>query len=363
MAQATIKQIQSQIKTAGYNWVAGTTTLRKLDETNQAKRLGLIPREEEMRRIELVLAEELKAAKRFTFAKRCDWRVKDGENWITPIQDQGACGSCVAFGTVATIEAQAKIQKKEPSLEIDLSEADLFFCGGRKCSEGWWPTEALDYAKDKGIPDEECFSYEDHDLNCSPCDDRADRLVKVGRWQEIINIDERKEWLDKKGPLVACMAVFRDFFSYLNGVYRPVSNELVGYHAVSCIGYSEEEECWICKNSWSEDWGDKGFFKLGYGVADMDTRFAMYGVEEISMPTEEDEDEEGCGWADYTVLDQSMLSDQRMFWGNVNGKWRHAQMSAPQFTCINTILNTSTAVQVYYKGETITKVVGWKKYS
>jgi C1A family cysteine protease len=65
--------------------------------------------------------------------------------------------------------------------------------------------------------------------------------------------------------MIACMAIYRDFFGYKDGVYRHVTGDLAGYHAISCIGYSEEEECWICKNSWNTDWGNQGFFKIAYG--------------------------------------------------------------------------------------------------
>jgi hypothetical protein len=354
----TITQIRSLVKAAGYDWEAGQTSLSRLSEDQQDMRLGLNIPKGELKRIEVALAKELET---FAFATMRDWRDKDGANWVTPVQDQGACGSCVAFGTVATIECQARIQKTDSSFGIDLSEADLFFCGaGPNCQTGWWPTYALDYAKNEGISEEECFPYEDQDMDCALCSDKTDRLIKIGSWQEIINIDQRKQWLDQKGPMVACMAVYRDFFGYKDGVYRHVTGDLAGYHAVSCIGYSEDEQCWICKNSWGPDWGKEGFFKIGYGEADIDTRFAMYGVEKLAGPLlGEEEDEEGCKLADCVAVDYSFTVNRRVLWAFVGGKWRHRLVSDAQLAGLGSILVGSKPVQACYEGDEITRIVAY----
>ncbi len=358
----TFTQIESQIKAAGYDWKPGMTTISQLSEVDQDMRLGLEVSEHELKRIELAIPKDVKT---FTFAPKRDWRDKDGKNWVTSVGDQGACGSCVAFATVATIECQARIQYNKTSWDLNLSESDLFFCGaGRKCQEGWMPSFALDYAKNEGISDEGCFPYQDKDMDCKLCSDRPNRLIKIGKWQEIINIEERKDWLDKKGPLIACMAIYRDFFSYKDGVYRHVTGDLAGYHAVSCIGYSEEECCWICKNSWDTDWGNKGFFKIAYGQADMDTRFAMYGVENITGTlTPEDEDAEGCDWAEHVVIENSFDANQRVLWAYVKGEWRYQRVSDAQLAGMGTILFESNSVQVCYKGNKLTLIRGWKKTS
>lgn len=355
----SIPKINGQIEAAGHNWKAGRSAISQLSEDNQDARLGLEVPEGETDRIEMMMAHPLEAA--FSFAGERDWRDKDSKDWVTEVQNQGSCGSCVAFGTVATIECQANIQTDKPDLDLDLSEADLFFCGaGKKCSQGWWPSYALEYAKNKGIADEPCFEYEDHDMNCKLCSDKADRHVKIGSWKEIINVDQRKQWLDEKGPMVACMAVYRDFFSYKEGVYRHTTGDLAGYHAVCCIGYSEEDECWICKNSWKQDWGDKGFFKIGYGEADMDTKFAMYGVEELYGPLVddggEDEDEDVWKLADHIAVGYSFEDNRRVLWAYVDGKWRYQLVSDVQLTGLAGLLALAKPVQVCFKDDKLTRV-------
>jgi C1A family cysteine protease len=326
----TAEQIQSQIKAAGYDWEVGETPISQLSREEQELRLGLDVDEDDVARIERALeAAALRAVRQFEYSSERDWRNKDGNNWVTPVRNQGACGSCVAFGTVATIECQARIQHGDISWSPNLSEADLFFCGaGKKCQAGWWPIYALNYAKDQGIPDEDCFPYQDHDMDCKPCSDRADRILKVGNWNEIIDISQRKEWLDQRGPLVACMAVYSDFFSYKSGVYRHVTGDLAGYHCISCIGYSEKEGCWICKNSWGTSWGDQGFFKIAYGQAGIDTQFAMYGVEKISGTPPEKEEKKW--YYNKKVLSTFAHYTSQWAWANIEGLgWRQIQSGAP----------------------------------
>ena len=119
------------------------------------------------------------------------------------------------------------------------------------------------------------------------CSDWQSRAVKVVNWSEVLDVGARKDWLATRGPMVGCMAVYRDFFSYTGGVYRHTSGDLAGYHAIGVVGYSEAEQCWICKNSWGTGWGELGWFKIGYGECGMDTEFAMYGVEAVTPPSPE----------------------------------------------------------------------------
>lgn len=112
----------------------------------------------------------------------------------------------------------------------------------------------------------------------SSCSGWQSQALKVTEWQEVMDRGLRKEWLANTGPMVACMAVYRDFFSYTGGVYRHTSGDLAGYHAVCAVGYSEADQAWICKNSWGPGWGEGGWFRIGYGECEIDGQFPMYGV-------------------------------------------------------------------------------------
>ena len=69
------------------------------------------------------------------------------------------------------------------------------------------------------------------------------------------------------GPIYFSMVVFDDFKSYKSGVYYPISYNVLGTHAVKCIGWGYDEDkhsyYWICANSWTTGWGEQGFFRIG----------------------------------------------------------------------------------------------------
>ncbi|UCE36941.1 MAG: peptidase C1 [Thermoplasmata archaeon] len=271
------KKLINMIKEKGQSWKAGRTSLSELPFEEQKKRLGLAVKKEDLEKMRL----EIKAAvKAFSFPQEWDWRNARGKNWTTSIKDQSSCGSCVSFAVCAVMESMMKIEEDKHDLSIDLSEAHLFFCGcGRCCNTGWTFEPALDYAKGDGISDEACFPYRATDTNCNErCSDWDKRSSKITEWKKITNVSERKNVLSSVGPLVGGMAVYEDFFSYRGGVYRHVTGDFAGYHAIAIVGFSESEQCWICKNSWGSGWGENGWFKIGYGECDIDTTFPMYSV-------------------------------------------------------------------------------------
>jgi len=210
-----------------------------------------------------------------------DWRNVGGKNYVTPIRDQGGCGSCVSFGSIATVEAVERITRKKPALYIDLSEADLFFCHegvpGGTCGTGWFVDDAMTVLQNPGVVDEKCFPYTPHDQPCRKCADWRKRLTKIKKWHKITAVNDMKVWLAKHGPLTTCFSVYADFYSYKTGVYHHLSGPLEGGHCVCCIGYNESGRYWTCKNSWGTGWGEQGFFRIAYGQVGIDA--LMWAVE------------------------------------------------------------------------------------
>jgi hypothetical protein len=371
MAKLTLRQLQSQLASAPARWRAGITKMSELSPPEQERRLGVLVNEEEKARVERYL-RQARPPRAISFASASDWRNKNGHDWTTSIKDQGNCGSCVSFASVATIETQTRIQFNKPAFDLDLSEAELFFCGaGQKCNEGWWPTDAMEHAKAHGVAEEACFPYEDHDMDCQQAADRASRLVTVVAYQEVIDVAARKEFLDKVGPMVVCLAVYNDFMYYQSGIYEHRSGDLLGYHAVSCVGYDEAGKYWICKNSWAEDWGENGYFKIAYGEAEIDTSFPAFGVSKVSTTlqiddtTDDDEPtdtEVGDDWAEMVFAEHSFEPKKNVLWAFVKGKWRYQEVTETELHGLGGTLFEAASVRAFYKGEKLDKLVGVKKY-
>ena len=278
--EASGPALQSAIYEAGHSWTTGPTPIAELSTQEQIAHLGLVVSDAELKATAKAI-EAAESMKSFSAAfaappPAVDWRNKGG-NWTTPVKDQQSCGSCVSFGTLATLEARINIACNNPNLDVDLSEAHLFYCGcGNCCANGWNFPPALDFCKNNGVGLESSFPYTPGN---QPCKAGVPSYVKITNWTSVLPIVDRKNTLATKGPMVGGLAVFADFMSYTSGVYKHVSGALRGYHAISVVGYDDAQQCWICKNSWNTTWGESGFFRIGYGECSIDTQFAFYDIE------------------------------------------------------------------------------------
>jgi len=278
----TIKAVQEAITKSKADWIAGETAFTTMSQDEQIALLGYQPGPDEPSleereaiarvNIEALTAEASLASE---YPDAYDLRNVNGKNFITPVKNQGGCGSCVAFGTVATVEGHLKKQRNNPNFQVDLSEAHLYYCHarneGRRCNNGWWTSKALDAIRDKGIVNEQCFPYTAGDQACSVCSDWNNHLLKIKGWKRLTSIPDMKKWLSTKGPLAACYTVYQDFYSYHGGVYRHVTGKSLGGHCVCCVGYNDKDGYWIMKNSWANSFGENGFFRIAYGECGIDS--------------------------------------------------------------------------------------------
>jgi C1A family cysteine protease len=272
------------LRSAGDPWEAGVTSVSSLPYEERRIRLGVAPppgeltiaevAQQALQRQAAVRAEALMA---IAAPAAFDLRNVGGANYVTPIQDQKSCGSCVAFGAVAAVESTLRVQRGDPNLGVNLSEAHLFFCHararGRNCSTGWWPEEALSDFQAKGVVDEACYPYNLANTDCSGlCANANDRLVKISGFTDVTGKPAQiKEQVSTKWPVSACFVVYQDFFSYRSGIYRHVTGSEEGGHCVAIVGYDDNPGYWICKNSWGTGWGNQGYFNIAYGECAIDT--------------------------------------------------------------------------------------------
>jgi C1A family cysteine protease len=287
----SLADLQRQIQQSDARWEADVTANSEHSDALARSRLGYTPGPgeptlEDAEQIALRAAAAPPPAGAPQPPPSFDWRNANGGNYVTPIEDQGSCGSCVAFGSVAAVESLVRITNEEPEQEVDLSEAQMFFCygpntGAGKCpAGGWWPDPAYESLK-QGVVDAECFPYTPADQPCNLCTDWEERLTKITGFGKPTNVAEMKNLLSTVGPPSACFTVYEDFYyHYSGGVYRHVSGNPVGGHCVCIVGYDDGEECWIVKNSWGTGWGEAGFFRIGYGQCGIDNQ--MWAPEGIA---------------------------------------------------------------------------------
>jgi len=287
-----VHDLQSIIGQSAARWTADITNLSHLSAVEKTRRLGaahpngitgLQQREAAAKQTGAITAAAQLGL--HFLGSSWDWRNANGRNFVTPVRDQSSCGSCVAFGTIAATESMLRISQNDPNASVDLSEAQLFYCDAcaqehRNCDIGWWPDNALHFMTDLGVADENCFPYNPGNQPCNVCQDWQTRSVKVTGWHTISDRNAMKDWVRNHGPLITCFTVYDDFFSYRSGVYHHVTGDAAGGHCVCVVGFEDNAQCWICKNSWGPGWGDSGFFRIAYGECGIDSE--MWAVEGVT---------------------------------------------------------------------------------
>ncbi|KAH6796842.1 Granulin repeat cysteine protease family protein [Perilla frutescens var. hirtella] len=193
-----------------------------------------------------------------------DWRERGA---VAPIKNQGSCGSCWAFSTVAAVEGINKIVTGEM---ITVSEQELVDCNKGQnagCNGG-----LMDYAfefiiSNGGMDTEDDYPYRGVDGKCDINRKNA-KIVTIDGYEDVPKNEKALQKAVAHQPVsVAIEASGRALQLYSSGVFTGKCGVQLD-HGVVVVGYGSENglDYWIVRNSWGADWGEDGYFRLHRNV-------------------------------------------------------------------------------------------------
>ena len=244
-----------------------------------------------------------------------DWRAQAGG--LPPVRNQGGCGSCWAFGTIAPIECSIKIVD---GIIEDLSEQWLVSCNedGYSCSGGWWCHEYFkensgktDPCGDSGAVLEEDFPYVAYNAPCNcpyPHEYFIDGWSYVGPVNGVASVEQIKNAIYNYGPVSVAVCVNSAFQAYSGGIFSGPSCSSIN-HAVALVGWDDNQGTngvWFLRNSWGSGWGEYGYMRIEYGTSKVGYRtvridytgYQNYPPNTPSNPDPDDGEGDVKTWAD-----------------------------------------------------------------
>jgi len=197
-----------------------------------------------------------------------DWRTK---GVVTPVKDQGGCGSCWAFSTTGVLEGQHALSTGKL---VSLSEQNLVDCtkqeGNFGCGGGW-PFDSYEYIIrfSEGLDTEASYPYKGIDQTCAYNPSNVGATATAFAILTPDNEMGLEEAVANVGPISVCIDANFNFMSYAGGVYddSECKSDFDDIdHCVLAVGYGHDsasgKDYWLVKNSWNTSWGDKGYIKM-----------------------------------------------------------------------------------------------------
>ena len=215
----------------------------------------------------------------FNWASSDNWK---GTPEVTPIRNQGGCGSCWAFATVAPFESNIMIKD---GASQNLSEQFLVSCDTQAsgCNGGWW---AHNYHYNTvasgdtvaGAVYESAFPYVAYNAPCNAPYSHPYRLSNwyyAGNSYSVASDSAIKNAIYTYGPVTAAICAGSGFSGYSGGVFSGNDCPQVGInHGITLVGWDDSTNTWILRNSWGAGWGEsatsggeRGYMRITRGAS------------------------------------------------------------------------------------------------
>ena len=180
---------------------------------------------------------------------------------MRPVRNQGSCGSCWAFGTMAAIEGVYN-KKNSSKLSDWLSTQQLVDCdtSNKGCNGGWF-SGAMNFFKAHPAIYESQYKYTAKKGTCSESS-KTKTSIKTTGYSYASNANSLYNLLSN-GPVAIAVDANSTFMKYKSGIYSSKCSTSVN-HAVVLVGYGTSNKVgyWLIRNSWGTGWGEKGHINI-----------------------------------------------------------------------------------------------------
>jgi cathepsin L len=185
---------------------------------------------------------------------------------VTPVKNQGQCGSCWSFSATGSMECEYAIA--HGGSPLSLSEQQLVDCSGsygnQGCNGGWY-YDAWKYAESEGgLCTESAYPYKAVQGSCKASSCGTKHSKPTGYSRVTADSDSALASAVNKGCVSVAIEADQFSFQYYSGGVLTGSCGTRIDHAVLVTGYgvSGSQEYWRVKNSWGTGWGDKGYVNI-----------------------------------------------------------------------------------------------------
>jgi len=230
-----------------------------------------------------------------------DWRNVSGISYLDKVMDQAGCGSCYVVATTHMLSARHRIKQQDPSFDGFSINFPLHCSEYNQGCDGGYAFLASRWAQDVGLVPKHCSTYSPVVPSCQlACDVtalekrwRADNHHYVGGHYGGATEEKMLQELVDRGPLVVSFEPKHEFMYYDGGIYSTVPNQRREWeqvdHAVLLVGFGQQhgKKYWLLQNSWGEDWGEQGFFRMVRGSDESGIESIVVGADvvEDSQPS------------------------------------------------------------------------------
>ncbi|CAF1166456.1 unnamed protein product [Adineta ricciae] len=192
----------------------------------------------------------------------------DYRQYMNPVENQGRCGACYAFAVTAAVEGTFALKKGE---RFKLSKQQLVDCSPSNGCSGGYLGQTFEYIKKRGgLEPDTSYPYASTRQTCSL---KSKKVGGISDYRNTPRGDEEamKSALATYGPLAGAIHTTTDlqFYGGSRGgrgsdiLDIPLCSKQVD-HAIVIVGYGTEngKDYWLVRNSWGENWGINGYFKI-----------------------------------------------------------------------------------------------------